>query len=305
MHVCFYTSSTCPQICIQPATCWGDLPCFRHHRVEAFQRWATHLDAEVVEELVADLHHVADGSLRLRNVRIFVTWLGGGPQFLTCFLWDKITFHSEFWLLSTVGPWDLRNAVPCCFLGPSRRSLFISMLGSFCSIPLAIIFPGMLHLRLVKDSPRLDAWNCWIFWIFPLDFGDWLLVFPLGIIGDGKHRLLFLRSNQSKDWILISIGCVLVPVTLYVDIVHMNLWAATAAVSSRCSGKQEAAEMQTHLVSDVSAVFATEKNMPKVNKAQAKTQRVNCFCSSYQFLLFRVSIDTDHHFNIFNAHQTS
>lgn len=59
-------------------------------------------------------------------------------------------------------------------------SLFISMLGSFCSIPLAIIFPGMLHLRLVKDSPRLD-------------------------------------------WILISIGCVLVPVTLYVDIVHMNL----------------------------------------------------------------------------------
>lgn len=33
---------------------------------------------------------------------------------------------------------------------------FISMLGSFCSIPLAIIFPAMLHLKLVKDSPRLD-----------------------------------------------------------------------------------------------------------------------------------------------------
>lgn len=38
--------------------------------------------------------------------------------------------------------------------------------------------------------------------------------------------------------------------------------------------------------------FCDRKNMPKVNKAQAKTQRVNCFCSSHQFLLFRVSIDT-------------
>ena len=35
-------------------------------------------------------------------------------------------------------------------------SVFISMLGSFCSIPLAIIFPAMLHLKLVKDSPKLD-----------------------------------------------------------------------------------------------------------------------------------------------------
>jgi len=35
-------------------------------------------------------------------------------------------------------------------------SVFISMLGSFCSIPLAIIFPALLHLKLVKDNPKLD-----------------------------------------------------------------------------------------------------------------------------------------------------
>ena len=54
-------------------------------------------------------------------------------------------------------------------------SLFISMLGSFCSIPLAIIFPAMLHLKLISDNPKLD-------------------------------------------WTLITIGSVLVPMTLFVDI---------------------------------------------------------------------------------------
>lgn len=56
--------------------------------------------------------------------------------------------------------------------------IFISMLGSFCSIPLAIIFPAMLHLRIVGDAFVLD-------------------------------------------WVLIVIGCSLIPMTLYVDIMGM------------------------------------------------------------------------------------
>mmetsp|Transcript_56775 Transcript_56775/g.132761 ORF Transcript_56775/g.132761 Transcript_56775/m.132761 type:complete len:528 (+) Transcript_56775:75-1658(+) len=56
--------------------------------------------------------------------------------------------------------------------------IFISMLGSFCSIPLAILFPAMLHLKIVGDAPILA-------------------------------------------WSLIVIGMVLIPLTLYVDILGM------------------------------------------------------------------------------------
>ena len=48
---------------------------------------------------------------------------------------------------------------------------------------------------------------------------DIVLIFP----GIERIHFDFVRYQHTQDWILILIGCVLVPVTLYVDIVHMNL----------------------------------------------------------------------------------
>eukprot|EP00434_Breviolum_minutum_P011509 symbB.v1.2.010147.t1/scaffold660.1/size175713/4 len=60
--------------------------------------------------------------------------------------WSKNLFRTSLTLLMGAFAYQMSEYL----------SLFISMLGSFCSIPLAIIFPAMLHLKLISDNPKLD-----------------------------------------------------------------------------------------------------------------------------------------------------
>ena len=68
-----------------------------------------------------------------------------GPPTLTR-KWLKNLFRTSLTLLMGAFAYQMSEYL----------SVFISMLGSFCSIPLAIIFPAMLHLKLISDNPKLD-----------------------------------------------------------------------------------------------------------------------------------------------------